>query len=129
MIVGEKIKLKRKEKGWTQKQLGKLTDMHGESIRQYELGIKTPKIITLKKIALALEVGVNYFLDIDPLCEKEVIEKFTGIRYEYIKAYADACNMSMPEFSNICMNYGIGIIKSVILKKDPKLKKILQSSE
>ena len=64
MTIGEKIKNLRKEKGLTQKNLGVLCGMTAEQIRQYELGIRIPKIVSLKKIADSLNV---LFCDLLPL--------------------------------------------------------------
>ena len=74
MTVGEKIRKVRKEKGFTQKQLGELCQMNEVQIRQYELGKANPKIETVNKIASALGEPLNCFLDISV---KEVIEDTT----------------------------------------------------
>ena len=58
MTVGEKIRKIRKEKGLTQKQLGKLCGIYEANIRKYELGKQNPKIETVAKIAAALKVSV-----------------------------------------------------------------------
>lgn len=65
MEIGEKIKELRKEKGLTQKKLGELCGMADTTIRQYELGIRNPKIKTLEKIATALDVNVQYLIGWD----------------------------------------------------------------
>ncbi len=74
MTVGEKIRKVRKEKGFTQKQLGELCQMNEVQIRQYELGKANPKIETVNKIASALGEPLNCFLDISV---KEVKEDTT----------------------------------------------------
>lgn len=56
--IGTKIKKYRKEKGLTQKELGKLLNVSGAMIAQYEKGIRKPKIETLDKIASALGVKI-----------------------------------------------------------------------
>ena len=58
MTVGENIRKIRKEKGLTQKQLGKLCQMNEVQIRQYELGKANPKIETVDRIASALGVRI-----------------------------------------------------------------------
>lgn len=62
MTVANKIKMFRKQKGLTQKQLGDLCEPKiGEStIRKYELGLLNPKIETLQKIAYALKIPINF---------------------------------------------------------------------
>lgn len=56
MTVGQKIRIRRKELGMTQKQLGELCGMADSAIRKYESGRITPKHQTLKKIAGALRI-------------------------------------------------------------------------
>ena len=62
MTVGEKIKSIRLSKNLTQKELGKLCGMADSAIRRYELGGANPKIETLKRIANALNVGLEEFM-------------------------------------------------------------------
>ncbi len=61
MTVGENIKRFRKEKGLTQKQLGELCNpsISAGTIRKYELSILNPKIETLQKISIALDVSIT----------------------------------------------------------------------
>lgn len=70
MTVGENIKRIRKDKGLTQKQLGEKCEMAESTLRQYELGLRNPKIETLKKIAAGLEVPVEELLDLKSLEKK-----------------------------------------------------------
>ena len=55
--TGDLIRKYRKEKGWTQKQLGEACGIHEANIRKYELGMQNPKKETLQKIAAALDVS------------------------------------------------------------------------
>lgn len=55
--TGDMIRKYRKEKGWTQKQLGEACGIHEANIRKYELGKQNPKKETLQKIADALGVS------------------------------------------------------------------------
>ena len=57
--AGDMIRKYRKEKEWTQKQLGEACGIHEANIRKYELGKQNPKKETLEKIADAL--GVSFF--------------------------------------------------------------------
>jgi len=106
MTVGEKIRLKRKEKGWTQKKLGELSGISEFVIRHYELGYRVPKIITLKKIALPLDISVNYFLDLDHY-EEAIFEKLIGIKYSLIVECAEHFNLPVYEFMEMVMHKGI----------------------
>lgn len=58
MTIGENIKRIRKERGLTQKELGKLCGMNEVQIRQYELNKANPKIETIDRIASALGVFI-----------------------------------------------------------------------
>ena len=62
MNVSERIRLARKEKGLTQKQLGELCNIAEPTIRRYELDKLHPKIETIKKIANALDVDLPFLL-------------------------------------------------------------------
>lgn len=64
MTIGEKIRAIRKSKGITQKDLAVAMGVSASMIGQYEVGIRSPKIETLKKIAQALGVDVNALLDL-----------------------------------------------------------------
>lgn len=59
ILIGEKIKKYRKEKGLTQKKLSELSNINEVQIRQYELGKANPKIETIEKIAKALETTTD----------------------------------------------------------------------
>ena len=60
MTIQEKIKKVRKQKGWTQKQLAKVLHITQAAVGQFETNENPPKIDTLKKIAAALDVEVEY---------------------------------------------------------------------
>ena len=65
MTTGERIKAARKAAGLTQKALGEKCQMPDSQIRQYELGMVSPKIEQLRRIAAALGVGLDAFLELD----------------------------------------------------------------
>lgn len=70
MTVGENIKQIRKQKGLTQKSLGELLSISEGMIRQYELGIRKPKIETIEKIASALQISPFELMGYDYWDEK-----------------------------------------------------------
>lgn len=72
MTVGETIRYYRKEKGFTQKQLGELCGINEANIRKYESGRQNAKVETLQKISNALELPVATFL---PALAQNVQEK------------------------------------------------------
>ena len=61
MTVGEKIKIGRTLRGYTQNYLGLLTHLSDVRIRQYELGIRKPKDTQLSIIADALGIPIEFF--------------------------------------------------------------------
>ncbi|HKM04925.1 MAG TPA: helix-turn-helix transcriptional regulator [Lachnospiraceae bacterium] len=66
MTVGEKIKTYRAMRGISQKTLGELAGGINEvTIRKYEAGDRNPKPDQLLKIANALGISINLFMDFD----------------------------------------------------------------
>ncbi len=65
MTVGEKIKTFRNMRGISQNMLGQLAGIDGTTIRKYELEKRNPKPDQLLKIANALGVSINVFMDFD----------------------------------------------------------------
>lgn len=61
--IGQMIKILRKEKGLTQKQLGEKIGVSAVTITRYETEQRYPDIETLKKIAVALETTVSAIVD------------------------------------------------------------------
>ena len=59
--IGEKINLLRNSKNMTLKELSKKVDLSTSFLSQAERGLTSITINTLKKIATALEVDMNYF--------------------------------------------------------------------
>lgn len=65
MKLGEKIKLVRKHRGLTQRELGERLHLDGNAanrIAQYESGFRTPKESRTKEIAKALKCPRRKFL-------------------------------------------------------------------
>jgi transcriptional regulator with XRE-family HTH domain len=56
--VGQEIRRRREEKGWSQAKLGVLSGTGPSGISQIETGRRNPSAATLQRIAEALEVGV-----------------------------------------------------------------------
>ncbi len=65
MSIGGNIRRIRIKRGLTQAELGHLAGSIDSMIRPYELGLRTPKIASLEKIAHALGVDVLVLLDSD----------------------------------------------------------------
>lgn len=66
VTIGEQIKLLRKEKGLTQKQLADACGMADSAIRKYESGSVRPKMATVSRIAKALGVEPLELTSHDP---------------------------------------------------------------
>lgn len=62
MSVSDNIQRLRKERKLTQANLAKKANISEISIRKYESGDRAPKLETIRKIALALEVSVGDIL-------------------------------------------------------------------
>ncbi len=70
MPSGKQIKEIRKKQGLTQVELGKRCGIADANLRKYENGQQNPKLETLQKIALALNVSVSELLDMKVDTEK-----------------------------------------------------------
>lgn len=75
MSIGENIKKIRKEKGLTQKELGKLINVSESQIGSYENGYRNPKIVTIRKISKALDVYMGEIIDDWELIPDEDLKK------------------------------------------------------
>lgn len=80
MSTAENIKRIRIEKGFTQKQLGKLCGMADSAIRRYESGRAKPKIETAQRIANALGV---------PLSDVFVYEQYENAPEDFTKLLSE----------------------------------------
>lgn len=65
MTTGEKIKYFRNMRGISQETLGHLSGINSATIKKYEYGIRNPKPDQLLKIANALGISINIFMDFD----------------------------------------------------------------
>lgn len=61
-FIAKRIRQKREELGLTQEQLGNLSGLHRTYIGAIERAEKHITVITLKKIAIALNERITYFL-------------------------------------------------------------------
>ena len=65
MTTGEKIKHFRNLRGISQETLGQLSGINSATIKKYEYGIRNPKPDQLMKIANALGISINVFMDFE----------------------------------------------------------------
>lgn len=82
--IGSLIKIYRKRKGYTQKQLGELTGIADSNIRKYENGRQKPKFETLVRIADALGIFVMDLMPdmynittMEPISDENELRKYT----------------------------------------------------
>ena len=59
---GERVKQLRKDKGWTQKELGKMIGVTYAQLNKYEGGTNAPPIDKLHSLASALETTIDYLV-------------------------------------------------------------------
>lgn len=74
MTIGEKIKTARTLFKLTQKELGLMTDLSDARIRQYELGIRTPKEEQLLAISSALNIPIEFFKERHITSDLEIMQ-------------------------------------------------------
>lgn len=86
MTSGEKILLHRKKCGLTQKRLAELSGVSEISIRKYELGLRNPKPVQLKKLAKSMMIGENSLLEMEIAdISVETIGDFYAILFQFIE--------------------------------------------
>ena len=68
----------------TQGELAKLCDTNSVTISQYENGVKNPKIVALKKIAIALDVNLSLFVDVEE-DEDSILSRIFGANANQIQ--------------------------------------------
>jgi transcriptional regulator with XRE-family HTH domain len=62
MDIGQRIRKLRKEKDWTQKELGNRMGMDHRNVTKYETGAAKPSVKVLKRFAEAFEITVDELL-------------------------------------------------------------------
>lgn len=107
MTVAENIKRIRKEKGLTQKQLGEKCGMSESALRQYELGLRNPKVETIQKLATALGVSLseldkrsyemytNHLVDTYFTSEESHLQELVN-KINYLPGYAFHSELGLP---------------------------------
>lgn len=82
MNVGENIKIHRKNKGLTQKQLADKIGVSEITVRRYEKNNNIPNVAIIDKFAAALEVSVFELLD----------NKYDKAEYELLNGLSNGCD-------------------------------------
>jgi len=86
MPLAEKIKMLRKEKGWSQYQLGEKVGVHGKHVSKWENNKFIPNLEAVRKLARLFEVSTDYLLFDDvprsstvSLHDPEILEQFEKV--------------------------------------------------
>ena len=95
MTIGDNIKKYRIERGYTQKQLGEKCGMSEAMIRQYELGLRKPKLENRKKIADALNISLDTLSTIANLDGSKTLDLSNLDRTEQV----EFLNLTDPDFA------------------------------
>lgn len=96
----QRLRELRKQKGYTQEDLGKLADVHYVNLSRYERGLSDPSANVVKKLAEALEVSAGFLLEGEPGETKvqdaelrqqlEEIERLPEAERAVVKEFLDA---------------------------------------
>lgn len=92
--MGEKIKSKRRELGYTQEKLAEICDISTGFLGHIENGTRSPSLETLYNIACALHSGIDYFLFDSASDNNNFIEQVNSyVSSKNPKSYTRFCNM------------------------------------
>lgn len=103
MTIGENIKRIRLQRGLTQAELGNLIGISDSMVRRYELGIRTPKIDKLQKIAYSLGVNVEALLNTE-IDEDTAMHHLFQLFRQYGGSFAPSGDL---QFQNLDINLAI----------------------
>lgn len=98
MTTGQLIKAARKEAGLTQAELATKLSVPYQSISQWERGTRSPKIETLERIAVALDVPIS------EICSKDLLKN-----YEILKRSQESSKKTIQEFSDVLEEYALAL--------------------
>ena len=77
MIIGERIKKRRVEKGYTQYELGTMLGVSKVSVCGYETGNRTPTMTIFLKLSEVLDLSIDYMVGNDITAVNEAGEEYT----------------------------------------------------
>lgn len=79
-VIGERVRLQRKKRRWTQTKLAELIDISTSFLGHIERGTRIASFKTITGLADALEVSVDYLLGrtriLGKIYENELLDKF-----------------------------------------------------
>ncbi|UNU73612.1 helix-turn-helix domain-containing protein [Moraxella nasovis] len=62
-LIGKRIQLKRKEKGWSAEKMAELLDVSQQQLSRYERGVNKINVAHLVEIANLLQTPIDYFFE------------------------------------------------------------------
>lgn len=68
-LLGKRIREERMKKGLTSDHLSEIVDLSADSLRHIEIGASKPSLNKLYRIALALDVSLDYLTGRSPDCK------------------------------------------------------------
>ncbi|MBI2071300.1 MAG: helix-turn-helix transcriptional regulator [Elusimicrobia bacterium] len=74
-IVGQRVRMVRLKRGWTQEELGARSELHPSFVGQVERGTKKISLVTLAKLAHALRATKAELLDEQPVRDDAGLEE------------------------------------------------------
>lgn len=99
VTIGERIRLARKKRGMTQKQLGEASVTSETTVKQYERGVRQPRLEQLQRIAADLGTSLDDLLGLRPLPDDLAKVLLTRSIGPNIAALRQAANMGQKELS------------------------------
>ncbi len=91
--LGYKIRIKRRECGYTQEKLAEICDISTGFLGHIENGTRSPSLETLYSIACALHSGIDYFLFDSAVAFDNLLEQIgSAVRSKSPDSYARFCN-------------------------------------
>jgi transcriptional regulator with XRE-family HTH domain len=111
MMIHEKIKKLRQQKGWSQTQLANKMGVRSQHISRYERGNSNPSAETLSKFAEIFGVSVDYLLS-----EDEETTNTYKIKDKQLQRYFEEVDNLDDEDKNAIKN----LIDAVLIRKKVK---------
>jgi transcriptional regulator with XRE-family HTH domain len=108
--VGSKIRDLRKIRGFTQSELSEVSGLSVNTLSMIERGVSSPTLVTLQKIAMALQVDINSFFDPTPLISEVC----------YIKTYQRSpVPLADGNIVNLASGFPDAIVTPILLELEP----------
>lgn len=107
MTIGEKIRTLRRERNYSQAQLGAKIGVHEKHISRYERELSQPSAETLRKIADLFGVSTDYLLS-----EESKNTASTGIKDRQLLEYFEEADKLGEEDKKVIK----GVLESILFK-------------